>query len=1009
MQVEHDQLVYVDGLGFGKFQAGKESSVVRFFDHPGPGGTIDETVPGFEVREVPAQTRVFFYEGDRWYVGRIESRAGEDYVIALPNSDQRFLKNDQFDVRWERSLADPHELLAGRCGESQLLYEQRMTILREWYRQRHAMGQVSGLTTAAVVLYQLRAVRQVTRDSVRRYLLADEVGLGKTIEAGALIVDRFRRDRESRVVVICPEALLSQWQSELDGRFFLAGSDNRFVAHERPSSWPIEPPDLLVIDEAHHLTQRALDTAAQWDRLRKVATSSEELLLLSATPVRSDELAFLDLLHLLDPGTYQLGDVDGFHRRVEIRDELALTTLGLSADLTRVDLELFADQLFQILPNDQRLSDFFEDLDDLADDQIAYRVEKLKSYLSSTYRLHHRMVRQRRSRLPPHTFPLRGRTRSSPFSLEVEDESAGARTELLDDFRIELLEGLDRREVEVGEALTAFVAMAELCCSLALVIESAVPPEIPPSVVSVLERTDQPWQQAVSSYRAVVLDRLVDQLEDRFLARDVGRVVLFSGFTEVARELAARLRQRRGEHKVAVHVARNSWQENHSEIERWNEDGPCSVLVCDESAEEGLNLQAADHLVHLDLPWNSPRLEQRIGRVDRHGSRSSKQVASSVVVLGACKYSNSSFAFMADAVGVFDRSVSALQYAIGDVEREVHEEVLQSGAAVFLDRLDDFAGTLQTEERMITAHDALDSADHAEDQLDLLALELDEDEALGAAILEWCTGVGMKVSRPRSGTMRIGSNSRAQVPFDIERRLAGSLDVELALKRHSAAKHQIQPLRAGNELVEAVARHLSTSDRGTAFCTFRPFKGIPKTLVFFRFDAVVSTRLQLNPDLPVSNATERWFEHIADGLAAPVFETVWTDQQGNVVSNDLLDRKYDKGRGDRNLSSRSSVFDALVERREWSSLCATAARGARAEFDSRILQAGRERKVTADLGRVIAEALHRAVSRHHAGLSDGPLPIADLELLQDNAVQTITTLRNLGAGALVVADPAAIR
>src|SRR6185437_2540938 len=97
------------------------------------------------------------------------------------------------------------------------------------------------------------------------------------------------------------------------------------------------PRMLTIIDEAHRFTEQVnyggnSTRDRQYDALRAIAHASKALLLLSATPVRSNEDAFLGLLHLLDPVNYPLTDLDGFRRRVEMRDDLAQAMSAISTE-----------------------------------------------------------------------------------------------------------------------------------------------------------------------------------------------------------------------------------------------------------------------------------------------------------------------------------------------------------------------------------------------------------------------------------------------------------------------------------------------------------------------------------------------------------------------------------------------------------------------------------------------------------------------------------------------------
>src|SRR5690606_6992943 len=124
----------------------------------------------------------------------------------------------------------------------------------------------TGLLSSRIKLYphQVEVVRRVLHDPVQRYLLADEVGLGKTIEAGAIIRQTLLDDREAHALVIVPPTLKSQWRVELEERFFLfcteaphAGRVTLCSTEELEmlaATWGEEDNfDIVVMDEAHHI------------------------------------------------------------------------------------------------------------------------------------------------------------------------------------------------------------------------------------------------------------------------------------------------------------------------------------------------------------------------------------------------------------------------------------------------------------------------------------------------------------------------------------------------------------------------------------------------------------------------------------------------------------------------------------------------------------------------------------------------------------------------------------
>ena len=206
--------------------------------------------------------------------------------------------------------------------------------------QRSASLGLGGILSAAVEIHdhQVGAARRVLADPIPRYLLADEVGLGKTIEAG-MVLRQLLLDTPGTATVIVPDQMVGQWKRELATKFrvdYLPG-EVEVVGHSAIETIRPRRRMLTIVDEAHRLTERVdyggdSDRDRQYETLRAIAHASTAILLLSATPVRSNEDAFLGLLHLLDPVNYPLTDLAGFRHRVEMRDDLAQSMSAISAE-----------------------------------------------------------------------------------------------------------------------------------------------------------------------------------------------------------------------------------------------------------------------------------------------------------------------------------------------------------------------------------------------------------------------------------------------------------------------------------------------------------------------------------------------------------------------------------------------------------------------------------------------------------------------------------------------------
>ena len=754
----------------------KATARIRYFQGPIADPYLEfECDPEQVVKaRVQPHTRVYFHDGRQWKIGRVDSEhpAGDvRYVVALPNLEGDILSQDQFDVRWRLPIKDPYAVLASLGGDSPKVYGPRVDLIASWHRQRSAAAGVEGLFLGSVELHdhQLTAVRSISNDQDRRYILADEVGLGKTIEAGAIVWQSLRACPASDVLVLTPAHLRQQWAEELLGKFHISSFPEATIgvrSHEDFETWS-GAVDILVVDEAHHLTRAGPYPQEVLTGVARLAHEAREVLLLSATPVRSNEAAFLDLLHLLDPKHYRLEDLDSFTRRVEMRDEIALVHHSLTPELDEFEFSLYADQLRSAFPEDAALSLLVEEAVDSADEQRPDRIARVKDYLSEAYRLHHRLIRTRRSAEICSTFGVRGRCRGRPFTVEVDDGTDGLREGLIESFRQHLAELVDSGVIGDSEARDALRVLSQACGSLPPAIKELLDANGSVGVLGLVRRwlisIGDSWLRDLDAMAPLLLEATVREIGAMSVTRDMGKVVVASSYSTVALAVFSESAGYLGKHRVASHVVGQSPEENCANVERWRSDETCRILVCDASAEEGINLQPADVIIHLDLPWDVLALEQRLGRADRFSRYKSHPVESMVFMYGHQAYALGWFLFAADSCKVFDESVSSLQYVLADLESDVLGQAIRGGPGVFDAGTEVWREMLEVEAIRLAAHDSLDSATDRYQDLNKRLLIEDEDAHFGRSLQAWLTGVGARVRRPAEGSFEIASRPRRPV------------------------------------------------------------------------------------------------------------------------------------------------------------------------------------------------------------------------------------------------------
>jgi SNF2 family DNA or RNA helicase len=413
--------------------------------------------------------------------------------------------------------------------------------------------------------HQIAAVKMVLNRMRGRALLADEVGLGKTVEAAIVLAELWRRRLVRRVLVLTPPGLVTQWQEELRRKACLdfvthdaepfrqagRGAWQRFervVASFHTAKRPeharvIEeiPYDLVIVDEAHHLRNARTVLWQFVNRLRRTY-----LLLLTATPVQNDLDELFNLVTLLQPG--QLSTLRAFRRD----------------HVTRGDRRQ---------PRD---------------------AEGLRRLLTDV------MVRNRRATT---AVALTRRVARTVIVTPTPAEQA-LYTQLSEFLRQNC--GADG-EVTRIMAQTLQMELGSSPRAAAVTLERLVSGMRPGALLSDLRRFHEQARAVGDDGKSRALLSLVRAWPDKLL--------VFTRFRATQEHLAGVLREA-GEPFALYHGALRR-AEKEAAVRAF--EGPARILLSTEAGGEGRNLQFAHGLVNYDLPWNPMRIEQRIGRLSRVG------------------------------------------------------------------------------------------------------------------------------------------------------------------------------------------------------------------------------------------------------------------------------------------------------------------------------------------------------------------------------------------------------
>lgn len=504
------------------------------------------------------------------------------YMVETESGDIQYL--DERDLDTSIQMNKPLDrLLSGQID------------VNKWHRLRYQAWQnqlknhdsgISGLTGArtSLIPHQLYIANEVASRYAPRVLLADEVGLGKTIEACLILHQQLSTGRANRILIIVPDALIHQWLVELLRRFNLFFSiydeercqaiiestdfSNPFNAEQQilcslnlftdnperfeqviGTDW-----DLLIIDEAHHLGWSKEHVSEEYKLVEQLAAISKGLLLLTATPEQFGKESHFARLRLLDPDKFN--DYDTFLQQEDHYQVIADLIENISDDKPLSD-----DLLNQLKSLEGDV-----DIDLLQTGKLpAANKTEIIHHLLDCHGTGRVLFRNTRSAIKG--FPLRN-VIPHPMALPEQYSS------------------LFEESNQSSEAI-----LNQL----------------------------QPERLISSSLDWTKFDPRVDWLVSLLDDHKAEKILLITHYAETAIELSKALKSKYG-------IASSVFHENLSIVDRdkraadfADKETGVQILMCSEIGSEGRNFQFSHHLVLFDLPLNPDLLEQRIGRLDRIG------------------------------------------------------------------------------------------------------------------------------------------------------------------------------------------------------------------------------------------------------------------------------------------------------------------------------------------------------------------------------------------------------
>lgn len=629
------------------------------------------------------------------------------YQIQFSINDKQWVDEKDLELAIERSRGSRGELLSG--GHEDLLLNLLLTKARD-----PLVDILYGLRASRTefVVYQFKPVLKFLENPDQRLLIADEVGLGKTIEAGIIYQELQARTELKRVLVVCPAALTNKWQSELLNRFqedfsilgvkefrkFMDAYDKNGDRVELKGIISLEGIrradiagriadgqydfNLVIVDEAHHMRNRNTRSNDVGVILTDLA---EAMLLLTATPLQTGNEDLFQLLHILAPGDFD--DFSTFEDRIEPNKHINqasthLSTGNYTAALKEILLLRKPEGAGRHLASNPNYIEAVNLLESIRASQSETKQEMVQAQklLLNLNTLSHIFTRTRKREVDE-TAPIR---RAHSLRVEFTEEERDFYETVIRHVKAEY-----RRHHGTRAGWAAITRERQAASSIQAMKSKYLQEPLSPQSLDIEERVLlQEWSQYSSDgedyfdqgqqyftpeeelLRAAKslgdidskFDKFIQALEKLIYENPKRKILVFSYWLQTLDYLSRKLQQRG---MLTLTISGKVPQEERNKIlERFQFSADYNILISSEVGSEGLDFQFCDSIFNYDLPWNPMRVEQRIGRLDRYGQKAKAINIYNLVIEDSIE--ERIFLRLYERIEIFKQTIGDLEEILGE-------------------------------------------------------------------------------------------------------------------------------------------------------------------------------------------------------------------------------------------------------------------------------------------------------------------------------------------------------
>ena len=562
--------------------------------------------------------------------------------------------------------------------------------------------------------HQINSIMRCLQEEPCRYMLADEVGMGKRIEAISVFKIYMQDKSDKKALIIVPETLKEQWKTELffkfnieqgkdkNGNSVVVKSIDDIGVTDIARKW-----DFVIVDEIH----RYLGIEKNYEILHGISKNTKNLLLLSATPVQQRKEEYLSLLRLLLPNKYDYFTLNQFEKLIEKQTQIIQKTAIVLDYLTDYENEIeniksengdphesedcsdLYEEIYEELESicdeldDDKLSLLFDDIQFEDENLGTYAIKVIISYICSNYQIESNIIRNRRKLLEVaddnnnRLLPIR-KLKAITYEFDNDRNVYESLTyELISNWILDNA-GVNDNYVEYNikpllgaffSSPWAFVHELKVAKKEGLVLDQdlytnaerwkSFEKNILDHVTEIIADPIR-YSDYYSTRLITVLNEIHDELYDQ-------KIVLFTNYKETFEVYRKALTKLFPVDEVSFFGESITEDEIELNAYRFQNDPKCRLMLCDYTGGEGRNFQCADYILHIDLPWDANMIEQRIGRLDRLERDPARPTVHSVVVYSNETFEEALFKFWNEGLKIFTESLSGMEIIMKDINREI--------------------------------------------------------------------------------------------------------------------------------------------------------------------------------------------------------------------------------------------------------------------------------------------------------------------------------------------------